>query len=175
MEPTAENGRYRGKSGRSRSQRHSIAETASDPGASTGTESGRPRSITASQRLRDTGRQEGDTTPEPASQHLASDRRHRDTGRKRHWWETRQDWETQGDKWGRSQHLASDRRDWETQGDKRETTPEPASQHLASDCRSWETQGDKRETRSRSQHHSIADCETQEDKRPGASVTASGI
>ena len=106
-------------------------------------------------------------TPEPASQHLASDRR---------------DWETSG----RHDPGAS----VTTQGDKRETqprsqrhsiwhpdtgrqagdtTPEPASQHLASDRRDWETQGDKRETRPWSQRHSIwhltGETGRQEDKR----------
>ena len=74
---------------------------------------------TAEGRAGDTEKQAGDTTPEPASQHLAFDRR---------------DWETQGDKRETrprrhaagvaeptSQHLASDRSDWETQGDKQET------------------------------------------------------
>ena len=61
-----------------------------------------------------------ETTSEPASQHLASDRK---------------EWETEGDKretspQPASQHLACDRRDWETQGDKR---------------RHERTQGDKRE------------------------------
>ena len=69
----------------------------------------------------DTGRQAGDTTPEPASQHLA----------------------TQGDKREtRPWSPASDHRDWETQGDKQ---LEPASQHLASDRRDWETGSGKQD------------------------------
>ena len=140
----------------------------------------------ASQHLGDTGRQAGYTTLEPASQHLAPDRR---------------DWETQGDKRETSpepasQHLASDRGDtgtstiWhltaetgrhrETSAPKghlrstgrqagyttlepasqylaSQTSPEPTSQHLASDRGDWETQGDKQETQPQSRRHSIWD------------------
>ena len=121
--------------------------------------------------------QAGDTTPEPASQHLASDRR---------------DWEIQGQagdttpepasqplasaKTGRHRHISRDNRETRPQDlshKKRETgdverqaagdtgrqagdtTPEPASQRLASDRRDWETQPYKRDTRPRSRRHSI--------------------
>ena len=92
----------------------------------------------------------GDTTPEPASQHLASDRK---------------DWETQGDKRETtsepaSQHLASsDRRNWETQGDETGRHREASGRHdpgaRVTARRDCETQGGKRETRPRSQRHSI--------------------
>ena len=91
-------------------------------------------SVTASgiraQRLGDTGEKQG-TTPESASQYLASDCRDSERQAPRPW--------RLGDK-GRQA------------GD---TTPEPASQHLASDRGDWETQGDKRGTRPQSQRHSI--------------------
>ena len=83
----------------------------------------------------DTGRQ-ADTTPEPASQHLASDRR---------------DWET-GRQAGKplepaSQHLASDRRDWETGRHVGDTTPEPTAEtgdtwRQAGDWETWRHAGD---------------------------------
>ena len=126
----------------------------------------------------DTGRQAGDTTPEPASQHLASDRRD---------WETsgRHDpgasvtkngrWETPGDKRETqqpagdttvSQHLASDRIDWPRSRHRHAGDTTPASQHLASD------RGDT------SQHPTAETGRHRETSRrhdPGASVTASGI
>ena len=154
-----ETGRHRETSVRPpRSRCHGIWRQA--PGAS----------VTASQRLRDTGRQAGDTTPEPASQHLryltaeTGRQAGNDAGGRRD--KTRL---AQGDK--RRQPRSRRHSIWPLTaeaGRHREapqpasqrlrqagdTTPEPASQHLASDRRDWETQGDKQETR-----------ETQGDKR----------
>ena len=138
--PTAEARRHR-----KTSRRH-------DPGASVTASGIRPQRLGDKRETRprsqrhsiwhptaETGRQAGDTTLEPASQHLASDRI---------------DWEKS--RLGE----AADRRDWETQGD---TTPEPASQktgdgrHRETSGRhnpaasvtasGIQTQGDKRETR----------------------------
>ena len=136
--------------------------------------------------------QAGDTTLEPASQHLASDRK---------------DWETQGDKretrprsqprrrekrprsrhhgiWhltaetgryretsrrhretsGRHDPGAGDRRDWEHRETSEKTTLGHSIWHLTAETG---RQGDKRETRPRSQPRRQAE--------PAASVTASGI
>ena len=135
------------------------------------------------QRLGDTGREAGDTTPEPASRHLPSDRRDCETQQnKRETPRSRRHsiWHPTTDTPPRSRHLTAQtvrhgETSWrhdpgipqilgDTGRQAGDTTLEPASQHLASDRRDWETQGDKRETRPRSRRHSIwhltADRET---------------
>ena len=125
---------------------------------------------TAEGQAGDTERQAGDTTPEPASQHLAFDRR---------------DWETQGDKretrprrhaaaeTGRHVTASSIRpqRLGDTGRQAGDTTPEPASHPTAETGR----QAGHMTPEPASQHLASRHRETSGRHDPGARVTASGI
>ena len=107
----------------------------------------RHRQATSGRRRQSTERQAGDRTPEPMSQHLASERR---------------DWETQGDETRR--HMGHNRLG-DTGTQKRKTT---RSRRHSFWPPTTETEGDKWETRPRSQRQHCRECETQD-------VTASGL